>query len=142
MTMRSLTRVIAAGAVTGMRSMAGAAALALDRGGAAARILPALAAAEMVADKMPFVPDRIAPLPLTGRAVLGAVVGGLIAAEAPDGRPWAGACLGAAAAVASAHLAYHARRRVPLPGAVAGLLEDALVVALAQGVGRPGRAGV
>lgn len=140
MTRSVFTKVVTGGAVTGMRSMSGAAALAMDRGAMLGRIVPALAAAEMMADKTSLVPDRIDPLPLAGRAVLGALVGGVIAGETEDGAWAAGALLGATAAVMTAHLAYQVRRRLPLPGAIAGMLEDALVVTLARSI-RAGRSG-
>lgn len=135
MTMASYGRVLAAGAATGMRSMSGPAALAMERGGFAGAIVPMLAAAEMLADKTANLPDRIDPLPLAGRAVLGAVAGGMVARKGgADGV--LGAILGAAAAVAAAHLAYHTRKRLAVPDAVAGLLEDGLVVALLASSGR------
>jgi hypothetical protein len=40
----------------------------------------------------------------------------------------AGALLGAASAVIAAHLAYRLRKRLPLPGAVGGVLEDGIVL--------------
>ena len=127
----TLHRILALGALTGMRSMAGPATLAFARGGAARPGMALLAAAEMIADKTPFVGDRIDALPLTGRAVLGALVGGLIAGQHDDNVVLGGA-LGAAAALAVAHIAYYARQRLPLPSTAGGLLEDAIVVAVAS----------
>ena len=125
----SIRRIIALGAITGMRSMAGAAALAFQYGGTSLRVMPVLAAAEMIADKTPAVGDRIAAAPLAARAVMGAIVGCVIAME--DNRnQLAGAALGAAAAVIAAHLAYHARKSLPVSTAVGGMLEDAVVVGL------------
>lgn len=135
MRMASYAKVLAAGAATGMRSLSGPAALARERGGVAGVMVPMLAAAEMIADKTPFLPDRIDPLPLAGRAVLGAVAGGMVARKT-GGAGVLGALLGAAAAVSAAHLAYHARKRLDVPDAVAGLLEDGLVLALLASSGR------
>ena len=131
MTESTLKRIVALGALTGMRSMAGPATLAFARRSASRPVMALLAAGEMVADKTPFVGNRIDPLPLAGRAVLGAVVGGLVAGE-QRGNVLLGGVIGAATALAAAHLAYQARKRLPLPSAAAGLLEDALVLALAR----------
>ena len=127
----SIGKSLALGAITGMRSMAGATVLAANRGGPAARLFGLLAAGEMLADKTAFVPDRIEPLPLAGRAVLGALAGGFVAHEARDSVV-AGALIGAAAAVAVAHLAYHLRRKSPLPNAVNGMIEDVVVTRIAS----------
>ncbi len=122
--------IIAFGALTGMRSMAGIATLAMSHH--RARALMAVAAAgEMAADKTPWVGDRVAPLPLAGRAVIGAAVGAFIAREQRK-EVLLGGALGAATAVVVAHLAYRARKNLPLPNVVAGLLEDSLVLALAS----------
>jgi uncharacterized membrane protein len=124
-------KTLALGALTGMRSTAGAAVLAFQRGGLLKNVLATLAAGEIVADKTAAVGNRIDPAPLAGRALMGAIVGGVIAHEADDTVTF-GALLGAAAAVAAAHLAFHARRRLPLPNVPAGLIEDALVASLAS----------
>ena len=131
MTESTLERIVALGALTGMRSMAGPATLAFARRSASRPVMALLAAGEMVADKTPFVGNRIDPLPLAGRAVLGAVVGALVARE-QRGNVLLGGVIGAATALAAAHLAYQARKRLPLPPTAAGLLEDALVLALAR----------
>jgi uncharacterized membrane protein len=88
-----------------------------------------LAAGEMIADKTSFVGDRIDAAPLAGRALMGAVVGGVVAYEARD-NVLLGCMLGASAAVVAAHLAFHARRRLPVSTAVGGALEDAVVIGL------------
>jgi uncharacterized membrane protein len=120
------------GAMTGVRSMSGAAALARARGGALGGATALLALGEMIADKTPVVGARIDPLPLAGRAVMGAVVGAAIAHETDANRLF-GALLGASAAVAAAHIAYHLRTRAPMGNMIAGLLEDAAVVAAGAG---------
>jgi uncharacterized membrane protein len=112
-----------------MRSMSGPAALALARGGSLNRLLPLLAAGEMIADKTSVIGDRTDALPLAGRAVIGALVGGIIARQARSSL-LAGGSIGAAAAVAAAFAAYHARKRLPLPSAPAGMLEDLLVLGI------------
>jgi uncharacterized membrane protein len=91
---------------------------------------------EMVVDKLPLVPDRIEPGPLSGRALLGALAGGVLARV--EGRSGAlGGLLGGAGAVLAAHAGYHARRaltrRAGLPDLPVALCEDGLAVALARG---------
>jgi hypothetical protein len=83
----------------------------------------------MMLDKTAVIGDRIDPLPLAGRAVMGAMVGGIIARE-NRGSILLSALIGATAAVITAHLAYHARRRIPGASALGGLVEDAIVVAV------------
>lgn len=128
MTGTALTEIVALGALTGMRSMAGPATVAFRYGGRVRNTALVLAAGEMIVDKLPIVGDRIEAAPLVGRAMMGALAGGLIAREA-RGRIAMGAVLGAAAAVAAAHLAYRARRGLHMSPVAGGLLEDAVVVA-------------
>lgn len=136
------------GAIAGMRSMAPLALLSRQLAGRSARghspalrlltqrptanILTALAAAEMVADKTPVVPDRTEPQPLGGRIAMGALAGAAVAMWRGGPAGWA-ALVGGAAAAASTHLAYRLRKAAgqaaPIPDVVLGLAEDALVVA-------------
>ena len=125
----TLRRTLALGAITGMRSMAGPAALAFRPGGLLSRATMMLAAGEMVADKTPYVGARTAPLPFAGRVLSGALVGGVIAREERANMVM-GALIGAAAAAIAAHLAYHARKRLPLSNVVGGSLEDLVVVGI------------
>lgn len=137
MNTRTLGETVALGAITGMRSMSGPAVLAMRvrKQNALTRSLPALAAGEMIADKLPFMGDRIDPLPLAGRAVMGALVGGFLAHE-DDGNVILGGLLGAATAVIVAHLAYRARRMASdRLGASAGFIEDGLVVGIGSALG-------
>lgn len=131
MTTHALRKTLLLGAVTGMRTMAGPAALALKHPGPLMNVVGVLAAGELIADKTSRIGNRIDAAPLTARAVMGAIVGGVIAHE-EDGNVVLGGLLGAATAVAAAHLAFQARRRLPLPNVAAGLLEDALVAGLAS----------
>ena len=127
MTRAALTDILALGALTGMRSMAGPATLAFRHGGRLRSIAALLAAGEMVLDKAPFIGDRIAAAPLLGRALMGALAGGVVAKKMGP-NVVAGAALGAAAAVAMAHVAFHARQGLGVAPLVGGLLEDALVI--------------
>ena len=94
MTAAVLTDTLVLGALTGMRSMSGPAILAAGRGGVLPRLALTLAAGEMVADKTEAIGDRIDPLPLGGRAAMGALVGGIIAHDRRGNRVL-GAALGA-----------------------------------------------
>ena len=125
----TLNDTLLLGALTGMRSMAGPTALAFHEGSALKRLATVLAAGEMAADKTSVVGDRIDPLPLAGRAVMGAFVGAAVARE-QHGNMVAAAFIGAAAAVAAAHIAYRLRRRLPVNSVASGLVEDAVVVGI------------
>src|SRR3954471_4691362 len=94
----SISRTIALGTITGMRSMAGPAALAQRYGGIWRPIIALLAAGEMIADKTALVPDRTDALPLAGRAMMGALVGGVIARE-EHGNILLGSLVGASSAI-------------------------------------------
>ena len=90
---------------------------------------------EMVLDKLPILPNRIDPLPLLGRALLGGSASATAFVEAR--RPVVlGIALGAGAAVASAHLFYRLRigasDGLHLPDLVGAVVEDGLVLALEQ----------
>lgn len=94
--------------------------------------LAALAVGEVIADKTPWVPARISPPLLVGRALSGALAGAAVARQrklAP-----AHAVIGAAAAVASAFAFYALRRaatrRLGVPNVVAGLAEDAVAAVI------------
>ena len=123
----TIKKILAIGTATGIRSMAGVAVLSLAREG---RIMPALALGEMALDKTLMVGDRVAALPLAGRALLGAFVGVVVAREQGDDAVLGG-LLGAATAVVVTHLAYQARKRLPWSSVAGGLVEDAIVLAIA-----------
>jgi uncharacterized membrane protein len=123
----TLTRVLAIGTITGMRSMAGIATFVAPRSGLVRNAAVLLAASEMAADKTAAVGDRTDPLPLAGRAVMGAVAGGLVARQEHQGIVL-GALVGASVAVVAAHLAYHLRKRLAGSTIAGGLIEDAIVV--------------
>jgi uncharacterized membrane protein len=122
----ALRNIIGLGTITGMRSMAGPATLALARGGLAARVASLFAAGEFVGDKTSFVGNRTDAVPLAGRAAMGALVGGVIAYDEHES-VLAGALIGATTAVIAAHLAYQVRTRLLGSTVVGGLVEDAIV---------------
>ena len=139
MNTNALTTITALAALTGIRSAAGITALAWTRGSHARHVMSVAAAVEMIADKTSLVGNRTDPLPLAGRAVLGAVVGALVASEQGHGQVIAGSVVGAVAAIAATHLAYQARKRLPCSNVTGGLLEDGLVLLLAHRYGRGDR---
>ncbi|MGI8575612.1 MAG: hypothetical protein ACR2MA_09800 [Egibacteraceae bacterium] len=129
----SVWQSVTLGAVTGSRSMMGPAFVAgrLSHSrmvGVGTRLL---ATGELVADKLPDTPSRLAKGPLAGRAVMGGIAGAAMS------RPRAiGFALGATGAVAGAYGLFHARRlageRSELPDAALGLLEDGVVIGLGR----------
>jgi uncharacterized membrane protein len=125
----TIAEAVALGALTGMRSTSGAATLAFRHHGWAPRVAALVAAGEMVADKMPAVSDRIDPLPLAGRALIGAIVGGTVVRQAGYNVA-IGVVIGGASAVIAAHLAYRVRAHLPVSNALGGVLEDAFVMGM------------
>jgi uncharacterized membrane protein len=99
-----------------------------------ADLLTGLALAELVADKLPSIGDRIAPLPLTARAISGAIVGAAVS-SARKKDPAQGAAAGALAAIFAAYLGFSLRRRLSggskAASSLVGLLEDAAAIAVA-----------
>ena len=86
---------------------------------------------ELVVDKLPIVPSRTSPPPLLGRAASGALVGAALFASGGR-RAVMGGAMGAVSAMAAAYAAERLRvqitQRLGLPNAVAGLLEDVIVL--------------
>jgi uncharacterized membrane protein len=90
-------------------------------------IASALAIGEMIADKLPFVPDRVKPGPLAGRALAGAFCGYVVfCARGGKRQAIRGALVGGAAALAAAWAGYQYRRNSPLPAIASALIEDAV----------------
>ena len=91
----------------------------------------ALALGELVADKLPFIPNRTSPGPLFGRVVLGALSGATLCAAAGYSLA-VGAILGGAGGVVGAFAGYQARARLVktsrLPDWVIALAEDLVAV--------------
>jgi uncharacterized membrane protein len=90
-------------------------------------ILTILAVGELIADKLPFTPNRTAPGPLIGRIVTGALCAAVLGA-AGGGSIGAAVALGATGAVAGAFGGYQVRHRLVkdagLPDIVVALVED------------------
>lgn len=94
--------------------------------------LKVLAVTEIIADKLPGTPDRIAPPVLATRALAGALVG-LTCNQANGESKWIGALLGAVGAVAASYGFFYLRKNLSqstnIPDQVWAVLEDALVLA-------------
>lgn len=151
--MTELLRSARLGAASGLRSMAapsqlsrhlagttpnaapGAVGEFLARGPAPS-LLQIAALGEMVADKLPGIPDRIEHGPLAGRAFFGSTAGGLCARIHGESM-WRGAIVGGIAAVMGAFAGYYVRRAlvhgVGLPDLPVALCEDVLALVLARG---------
>jgi uncharacterized membrane protein len=99
------------------------------------RLLQLAAAGEMIVDKLPTTPDRIAPGPLAGRVLLGAA-SGFGATRLSGASTTRGALLGGLGAIAGAYAGYHARRAlvrtVGLPDLAVALAEDLAAIVLAR----------
>jgi uncharacterized membrane protein len=97
-----------------------------------ASALKLVAGSEMVADKMPGMPDRIAPPVLLGRLLSGALVGATWY-KSRHGSALGGGLLGGAVAVAATFASYALRmgisKHTKVPVALVGAGEDALVLA-------------
>jgi uncharacterized membrane protein len=143
----STSRVLALGAISGLRSFSGPAFVTraashgkLDLDGTAldflgskrlSHALMLMALGELVGDKLSITPSRTSPPVLLWRAASGGLVGG--ASFASDGRrTTTGAALGSSAAIAAAiageWLRALAGRKSGLPDPLVALAEDAVVL--------------
>lgn len=139
--MRSMsgpTLLAARAVVTGAQPGAGRAERWLARPGTALA-LGALGVAELVADKTPWIPPRVAPASLAGRIASGALCGGLLARRWRQ-RELAAAVVGGLAALGSTFVAYRVRKRASersgIATALLGVVEDALVITAASALFR------
>lgn len=100
-----------------------------------ANILKLLAAAEILGDKLPFIPARIQPASLLGRALSGTLVGATLA-RTKTKHVAKGALLGMGSAVAASYLFYFLRKtfssQSTLSNIVWGAIEDGLVLKRGQ----------
>jgi uncharacterized membrane protein len=101
------------------------------------KALKLLAAGELVADKLPFIPARTQAGPLAARAVTGGISGAAICSATK--RPWwVGALLGGSAAIGASFGAYKLRKFLTeekkLPNTLVGVLEDAVVAGCSYSV--------
>jgi uncharacterized membrane protein len=91
-----------------------------------------LAFGELIADKMPNIPDRTDPGPLLGRVAAGALVGAIAGGRTRRNRGES-AMIGGLVAFASARTTLRMRRALSarLPALAAAVVEDAIVVGIA-----------
>lgn len=104
-------------------------------------VVRAATVGEALADKMPFMSARTAPLPLMGRMAVGGLIGALLADEsAATSTRCKRAIMGAAAAGLSAFFAMTLRRqigqRLRVSDALVGAAEDGIVAALSRTIQR------
>ncbi len=88
--------------------------------------LAALALGEIIADKLPFIPNRTSAAPLLGRLIGGGICGAAICASHHED-PWAGALVGGLAAIGAAYGGYELRRyaaRKGKPDLAVAAIED------------------
>lgn len=102
-----------------------------------ANVLTLLAIGEIIADKLPIVPDRISPAPLIGRGISGSICGAALCV-AEDERPKIGALAGATGAIISTYGFYYLRQKLSkdagIPNLLLGLAEYAIVFKGGQSV--------
>jgi uncharacterized membrane protein len=150
----AISKTVGLGAISGLRSMAGPAAVSraaangsLDNlegtpfaalgSPVVSSALQTMAVGELILDKLPVAPSRTSPSPLLGRAASGAFVGAVlfISAERPAK---VGAALGALSALAGAYAGERLREfiseRAGIPDTVVALMEDGLVLICGAGL--------
>lgn len=139
MALNIFVRGFALGAAAGLRSMTAPATLlgaADSHWTGPARLA---AAGELVVDKLPVTPSRIAPGPLAARVISGGLCGRTLARRDRESLAL-GTLAGVVGAIAGAYGGYFARRYLTtakaLPAFPIALLEDALAIALAAAATR------
>jgi uncharacterized membrane protein len=136
-----ISSLVALGAASGLRSQLGVATLVarsnpslprMFREPWVSRLLLAAAAGELVVDKLPATPSRLAPQGIVVRLAMGALAAGLSAhTRQPSWLP--AAALGASSAAIAAKVGHDARARLAryAPDPAVAVVEDALALALA-----------
>jgi uncharacterized membrane protein len=143
-------RGAAIGAVSGLRSLTAPAIIAgaanrnilklqktplawlASEGSARATIL--LAAGELIADKLPFMPNRTDPPGLIVRFISGAICGMAIAGRRKGNERIMSGIVGGTAALAASYAGYQYRKHVKLPALAAALLEDVVAVGVGTAI--------
>jgi uncharacterized membrane protein len=145
---KSRRQALGLGAVAGMRAMSAPAILShflskspdkqlndsplhYLQGSKLATGMKVLAVAELLADKLPQAPDRIAVPQLVVRAISGAVVGATLS-EANGEKKLIGAVLGGLGAVAASYAFFYLRKKLGeatgIPDTAFALIEDTLAI--------------
>jgi uncharacterized membrane protein len=130
---RPSTAIVLLAAASGARSMTGVAVAARELVAPnVAAVVALMAGAELVADKLPGIPNRTDPLPLLGRIGAGAVIGAAVSAVSGRNRV-AGAMIGALSSWVAAEASFRFRRELSRRASplAAALIEDAVVCAIA-----------
>jgi len=124
---RALLPLALLASATGARTLAGVAAVSRR---APTRLF---ATGELIYDKLPSVPRRVAPSLLVGRVAAGALVGVVVGGRTGHNRAGS-AIVGGLIAFASAHLTYRMRRALSehMSPMAAALVEDGIVVGAAR----------
>jgi len=99
---------------------------------ASVAVFSLLAIGELIADKLPTIPKRTAPVPLMGRVVTGGLCGACLCAAVGKSLV-AGALLGAMGGAVGAFAGYEIRKRLALhvKDVVVAVCEDVIAVGLA-----------
>jgi uncharacterized membrane protein len=96
-------------------------------------ILTTATIGEMIADKLPFTPSRLDPLPFAGRVIVGGLAGATIAYRFRESAV-VGAVLGSLGAAFGTVAGYYSRHlldeRTAIPDPVWGITEDAIATGL------------
>ena len=131
--LRSLTApaVVAWGAHLGWLTLHGSP-LAFMGSTTAVAVFSLLAIGELIADKLPMIPKRTAPVPLMARVVTGGLCGACLWAAARQSLI-AGALLGGIGGIVGAFVGYGIRRRLDLhiKNFLVAICEDVIAVGLA-----------
>jgi uncharacterized membrane protein len=138
------------GAVSGLRSLAGPAIiaraanrnilklkttpLACLASDGSARTTLLLAVGEMIADKLPFMPNRTDPPGLVARFISGAICGMAVAGRRKRAETIMSGIVGGTAALAASYAGYQYREHVKLRPFTAALLEDVVAVGVGAAI--------
>jgi uncharacterized membrane protein len=141
---------MAIGAVSGLRSMVGPAIISQAAGNRvvnvnhtplawmsskrAVQTTAMFAAAEMIADKFPFMPNRTDKPGLIGRFISGAICGAAVSSARKREDRVIGALVGGAAAVVAAYVGFEYRKHAGLPKLGAAVVEDAVALTAGSAV--------
>jgi len=99
-----------------------------------ARIALLLAAGEMIADKLPFMPNRTDPPGLVTRFISGAICGIAVAGRRKRDETIMSGIVGGTAALAASYAGYQYRKHVKLSALTAALLEYVVAVGVGTSV--------